>query len=95
MVKLGDRAIWIPRVPYGRQHELLAFVTRVVDAENDIADLVVFPANGELLHINAAVRKRDGIHIHCWEPLDGSDKSQHRAGQAQLTLQTSQKKAAG
>jgi hypothetical protein len=69
-VKLGDRAIYYPRVPYGRQSELFCFVTRVADAEKGIVDLVTFPAAGEFQHINNVMPKGDGIQIHCWEPRE-------------------------
>jgi hypothetical protein len=69
-VKLGDRAIYYPRVPYGRQSELFCFVTRVADAEKGIVDLVTFPAAGEFQHINNVMPKGEGIQIHCWEPRE-------------------------
>lgn len=66
--KLGDRAVYRPRVPYGRQHELFCFVTRVINAEGGIVDLVAFPAAGEFLHINNVARMTEAVQIHCWEP---------------------------
>lgn len=69
-VKLGDRAIYYPRVPYGRQSELFCFVTRIVDADKGIIDIVTFPAAGEFQHINNVMPKGDGIHIHCWTPRE-------------------------
>lgn len=71
-VKIGDRAVYRPRVPYGRQSELFCFVTRVVDAEKGIVDLVAFPAGGEFQHINNVSPKGEVIQIHCWEPYVGS-----------------------
>jgi hypothetical protein len=73
-VKLGDRAIYYPRVPYGRQSELFCFVTRIVDAEKGIVDLVTFPAAGEFQHINNVMPKGEGIHIHCWEPREDDQR---------------------
>lgn len=67
-VKIGDRAVYRPRVPYGRQSELFCFVTRVIDADKDVVDLVAFPAAGEFLHINNVARISDTVRIHCWEP---------------------------
>lgn len=67
-VKLGDRAIYRPRVPYGRQSELFCFIVRIVDAEKDVVDLIAFPAGGEFQHINGVARKSETVHIHCWEP---------------------------
>ncbi len=69
-VKLGDRAIYFPRVPYGRQSELFCFITRIVDAEKGIVDIVTFPAAGEFQHINNVMPKGEGIQIHCWEPRE-------------------------
>ena len=66
--KLGDRALYRPRVPYGRQSELFCFVTRVVDAEKGIVDLIAFPAGSEVTHINNVARRSETISIHCWEP---------------------------
>lgn len=71
-VKIGDRAVYRPRVPYGRQSELFCFVTRVVDAEKGIVDLVAFPAGGEFQHINSVSPRGEVIQIHCWEPYVGS-----------------------
>lgn len=65
---IGDRAIYRPRVPYGRQSELFGFIVRVVDAECDVVDLITFPAGGEFQHVNGVARKSDTVHIHCWEP---------------------------
>jgi hypothetical protein len=72
-VKLGDRAIYYPRVPYGRQSELFCFVTRVADADKGIVDLVTFPAAGEFQHINNVMPKGEGIQIHCWAPREEQD----------------------
>lgn len=69
--KIGDRAVYLPRVPYGRQSELFCFITRVVDADRGIVDLVAFPAGGEFQHINNVSPKGDVIQIHCWVPRDG------------------------
>lgn len=68
MVKIGDRVIHRPRVPYGRQHELFCFVTRVVDGEKGVVDLVAFPAASEIMHVSNVARKSDATSIHCWEP---------------------------
>ena len=66
--KVGDRAIYRPRVPYGRQSELFCFIVRIVDADRDVVDLIAFPAGGEFQHVNGVARKSDAVHIHCWEP---------------------------
>lgn len=71
-IKIGDRAVYRPRVPYGRQNELFCFVTRVADAERGIVDLVAFPSGGEFQHINNVAPKGETIQIHCWEPHVGS-----------------------
>lgn len=72
--KLGLPVLYRPRVPYGRQSELFAFVTRIVDAERGMVDLIAFPANSEVVHYNNILPKGDKIQIHCWEPVtsDGS-----------------------
>lgn len=67
-VKIGDRAIYRPRVPYGRQSELFAFVTRVVDADRGVVDLIAFPANSELMHVSNVAPTGGLVQIHCWEP---------------------------
>lgn len=67
-VKIGDRAIYRPRVPYGRQSELFAFVTRVVDADRGVVDLIAFPANSELMHVSNVAPMGGLVQIHCWEP---------------------------
>lgn len=69
-VKLGDRAIYRPRVPYGRQSELFCFITRVIDADNDIVDLVAFPSGGEVQRVNNVAPKSETAMLHCWEPHD-------------------------
>lgn len=69
-VKIGDRAIYRPRVPYGRQSELFCFVTRIIDAEKGIVDLVAFPAGGEFQHINNVAPMSETARIHCWEPRE-------------------------
>jgi hypothetical protein len=66
--KIGDRAIYRPRVPTGRQSELFCFVTRVVDAERGLVDLVAFPAGGEFMSLNNVPPKAEATQIHCWEP---------------------------
>lgn len=63
----GDQVIYLPRVPYGRQSELSALVTRVWDAEKGDIDIVTFPVNSELQHFNHIARKSDTIMIHCWD----------------------------
>lgn len=72
-VKIGDRAVYRPRVPYGRQSELFCFVTRVIDAAKEVVDLVAFPAAGEFLHINNVARMSETVQIHCWEPHVSAD----------------------
>lgn len=66
--KIGDRAIYFPRVPYGRQSELFCFVTRVVDADRGVVDLIAFPANSEMMHVSNVSPKGGLVQIHCWEP---------------------------
>lgn len=67
-VKIGDRVIYRPRVPYGRQSELFGFVTRVIDAETGVVDIIAFPAGGEFQSVNNVAQKNDQVQIHCWEP---------------------------
>lgn len=67
-VKIGDRVIYRPRVPYGRQSELFGFVTRVIDAESGVVDIIAFPAGGEFQSVNNVAQKSDQVQIHCWEP---------------------------
>jgi hypothetical protein len=69
--KLGDRAIYRPRVPYGRQSDLFCFITRIADAEQGTVDLIAFPAASEVTHINNVARRCETINIHCWEPHSG------------------------
>lgn len=68
-VKLMDRVIYLPRVPYGRQSELGAFVTRIIDAERGVVDLVAFPADSEPLQMSNVAPKGGLVQIHCWEPV--------------------------
>jgi hypothetical protein len=62
-------AVFFPRTPYGRQHELLALITRVIDAEKGVVDLVAFPVNSEALHLNNVIRQSETVRIHCWAPV--------------------------
>jgi hypothetical protein len=66
---LGQRCVYRPRVPYGRQSELFCFVTRIIDAANGTVDLIAFPANSEAMHVNNVARQSDAIAIHCWEAI--------------------------
>lgn len=73
LVKLGTACIYRPRVPYGRQSELFAFVTRVIDTEKGTVDLIAFPSHSELVHYNNVAPKGGLIQIHCWEPIESAD----------------------
>lgn len=75
--RLGLRCVYYPRVPYGRQNKLFCFVSRVVDEDKGIADLIAFPTNSEPVHYNNVAAKSDTIHVHCWESAeaDGGDTS--------------------
>lgn len=68
MLKLSMPIVYRPRVPYGRQNELFGFVTRVVDAEKGLADIVTFPAASETVHHNNIPQRSETIQVHCWEP---------------------------
>lgn len=67
-VKLMDRVIYLPRVPYGRQSELGAFVTRVIDVDRGVVDLVAFPSNSEPLQMSNVAPQGGNVQIHCWLP---------------------------
>jgi hypothetical protein len=85
MVKLGLPCVYRPRVPYGRQGELFAFVTRVVDADKGVVDLIAFPANSEAVHYNNIARRGDKIQVHCWEPV-AADGASADDGQVQALI---------
>lgn len=72
-VKLMDRVIYLPRVPYGRQSELGAFVTRVIDADRGVVDLVAFPSNSEPLQMSSVAPQGGNVQIHCWLPHEETD----------------------
>ena len=76
MLKLGLPVIYRPRVPYGRQSELFAFVTRIIDADEGRVDLITFPANSEPVHYNNIPQKSEAIQIHCWEVAIDSQGSE-------------------
>lgn len=67
--RLGDPVVFHPRVPYGRQNECAAQITKVWDAEKGDVDLIMFPAGGEPQRINHAARASDTIKLHCWTPV--------------------------
>lgn len=62
----GDRIVYKPRVPYGRQHELAGIVTRVIDAAAGVVDLMTFPTNSEVQHVNQVGKQSETVTIHCW-----------------------------
>lgn len=65
--RLADPVIYHPRVPYGRQSELAAHITRVWDATTGDVDLIVFSADGEPQRISHAMRKSETILLNSWE----------------------------
>jgi len=67
-VYLGMPIIYRPRTPYGRQHELFGFVTRVIDADAERVDIITFPSNSEVIHYDNCAKRGDKIQVHCWEP---------------------------
>lgn len=69
-VRLGQHCIYRPRVPYGRQSELFCFITRIVREDEGVVDLIAFPANSEIMHINNVAQRSEAIGIHCWEAAE-------------------------
>lgn len=69
-VRIGQRCIYRPRVPYGRQSELFCFITRIVREDDGVVDLIAFPANSEIMHINNVAQRSETIGIHCWEAAE-------------------------
>src|ERR1700726_4131877 len=69
--KQGESVLFIPRVPYGRQGELTALITKIYDAETGDIDLV-FIASGqtEWQSVNHAVRMSDTVKLHCWKYVE-------------------------
>lgn len=63
----SDQVVYRPRVPYGRQSELAAIITRVLDAEKGTIDIITFPANSEPQHMSNVARASETITIHCWQ----------------------------
>lgn len=63
----GDQVVYRPRVPYGRQSELTALVTRVWDAEKGDIDIVTFPSQGESQRMEHIARAAETIKLHCWD----------------------------
>jgi ABC-type transport system involved in cytochrome bd biosynthesis fused ATPase/permease subunit len=64
---LGMPCLFRPRTPYGRQPQLFAFVTRLLDAKEGIVDILAFPTNSEPLHCNNVRPQSETISVHCWE----------------------------
>ena len=86
MIKLGLPVVYRPRVPYGRQHELFGFVTRVIDPVGGVVDVITFPTNSEPVHINSVAMRSENVNIHCWSPIVDDEKEMLRMQVDDLTL---------
>ena len=85
MTKLGLPIVYRPRVPYGRQHELFGFVTRIADAGTGVVDVITFPTNSEPVHHNNVAARSEKVQVHCWSPVVDDEKEMLRMQVDDLT----------